>query len=254
MKKTCILLVILLFSLVMVGCESTVATSTNEHKESVQMPVVEDVASAILDEKTGDAEVGEEAAQLSSTEEDFESSDLTDNDNEFSHNLDTVNYIITVIDSSEVIKDSLPFENILVFPIIRIIYPDNNYLEYNLNASIVEASQWMSEILHYRSLISLNVYLQTNRFLSFVYRVDLYGMRADTLFYPITIDMQTGQRVVLSDLVDVNMDFIKKVIEVGRFVNCDPSHPLLDKHGNICPNWLLEQLEAASYTARLCRQ
>ena len=157
-----------------------------------------------------------------------------------------VNYSITIIDSSEIIFIETPrFDNVLTFPLIQVIHT-NEILGEKINDSIIEASRWMSEVLHYIHFATVDIFLQSERYLSFVYGIHFQGGRADTLCYSITIDMQTGKRVILNNLVNTNLEFAKRVIDTSSFIYYEHIH----NQGSLTPSWLLEHLTTSNFTAR----
>ena len=154
-------------------------------------------------------------------------------------------YYITTIDSSEVIFiDNPRFDNVLTFPLIQVTHT-NEILGEKINDSIIEASRWMSEVLHYSNPVDVGISLQSERYLSFIYGIGSPrgARRADTINYPITIDMQTGKRVMLNDLVNTNLEFAERVIDTSSFL-------YFYGHDHLTPNWLLEQMATVNFTAR----
>jgi len=130
-----------------------------------------------------------------------------------------------------------------LFPVIQVVHRDEA-LGDEINRNIIKATQWMNEDIHYRHLVDIRILTQSDRYLSFVYAIEIVARRADTVYYSIIICIQTGQRVMMNDLFDVNMDFVNKVLAVGTFHNCDD---MLDS--SIEPIQLLSMFESTFYTA-----
>jgi|GEM_PF-3245958 len=162
-----------------------------------------------------------------------------------------LHYLVDVIDSSEVINLHIPrFERIFTFPIIQVVIFDDKALEETINGNIIEALRWMGEVFHYLHFANLEIHTESDRYLSFSYDVNLYDpRRTENFYYFVTMDMQTGERIMLNDLVDVSLDFAERIIAIGNFAPYPLGH-YLDEHDNIDPYKLLRELEIASLTAR----
>ncbi|MCL2610198.1 MAG: hypothetical protein FWE02_00800 [Defluviitaleaceae bacterium] len=152
-------------------------------------------------------------------------------------------YNVLLSDSYELLSiEDFPWLYKFHVPIIQIKNMDNKELKERINNNIVESiTYWFNSDVFYNIIsgitsVNTEVHLQNDRFLSFANQFSLYhpNHRRDVLYHFITIDMQTGQKIMLDDLVEVNDAFKEKILELEHnylFIN---------------PSNLIEQLERAS--------
>jgi len=118
---------------------------------------------------------------------------------------------------------------------------DNREIQYKANQSIYEAmfhdAEWWTTNVHPGNL---NIYFQSDRYLSFIHTIGTDNPRVQFHDF-ITIDMQTGYRVTLDDLIDVNEAFVDRALEVGYL-----PFPWDDGHTSLDRNVLLSAIEQAS--------
>jgi len=116
--------------------------------------------------------------------------------------------------SSEYLLDleKLPWAEERPFKIVQVANVADKGLEQKINESIIEATThwvggWLANALMSRSAVigPPKVIFHSDRYLSFANTFHgPFSVRADTFADFITIDMETGQRVMLNDLVIVN--------------------------------------------------
>ena len=152
------------------------------------------------------------------------------------------------IDSSYLLNPlDVPWAEHFSFSIIQADNMNDNELQRKINMSIIEAmTHWIEETYYSEGTVYLipsihnnpMIHLQSERFLSFSNHFDLLNPnRGDSVIDVITIDMSTGERVMLNDLVDVCIEFAERLSIMG-----------------VLPRWmeildadnLLEELQLAS--------
>ena len=179
--------------------------------------------------------------------------DISFSEEIFSDNiLNNCNYTLEVINSSEIILLNSPHsENVFTFPIVQIIKYNDEFLEKKINNSIIDASIWMSEFLPHVFSASIEIHTKIDRYLSFSYNINLFDVnnprvrgRNENFFYFITIDMNSGERVMLNDLININLEFTKKILDLN-LINYSNNFSFEENS-----YYLLSQLEAISLTAK----
>jgi len=124
-----------------------------------------------------------------------------------------VSYDIFFISSKDILnKESFYWAEEFVFDIIQVENLRNDDLEKKINKSIIEAmTHWIKgQVIECEPML-LEVFLQNDRYLSFGSLLNLEGSRADSMVDFITIDMETGQRIVLNDLVEVSEELAYRI-------------------------------------------
>ena len=105
-------------------------------------------------------------------------------------------------------------ELVIYFPQISI--PNNDSLSEKINATILDAStEWVSEqVLEQIAGISYpQILSHSSRYFSFGIWIGSNTQRVISFLYEVTIDMQTGERVMLNDLIDINDEFLDLLYE-----------------------------------------
>ena len=98
----------------------------------------------------------------------------------------------------------------------RIDNPYNDELKNKINISLIEAFvDWMPEKLRYAELSFLGVEICTDKYLSVHMVYTFYGRRVDHVNICNTVDMQTGEIVYLDNLIEVNEEFVKRLLADG---------------------------------------
>lgn len=159
-------------------------------------------------------------------------------------------YSISFIDTSNI--KNLAWCDELSFKIPQIIdMPEERLpLEDAINQNIIEAlTSWIGgKILNVDS-VDLTITCHSTRYLSFVNSFTYESDRIDIINDYVTIDMLTGQRVYLNELVEINEDFAKFLQENPSKVK-EPPQPLwqgipdLNKYTSF---ELMEELKKCSY-------
>ena len=158
-----------------------------------------------------------------------------------------VSYNIAFVRSIDALPNAVyRFDYPLIFDIVQVYGMNNEEVEQKINNSIMEATTWMVEVLYYRHWVfEPKVFMQSERFISFGYGIQLYHPlhSRDFLNYFVTIDVQTGERVMLGDLIKINSDISETILEVSDFWWTDEIPPFV-------PSEMLERLKISSLTAR----
>ena len=133
------------------------------------------------------------------------------------------------------------------FDIIQVKDMDDTELQEKINANILEAmTHWLdifepSFAIGFYPSARITIHMQSERFLSFHRDFGLIGRRADSLIDVITINMLTGERVMLNDLVEVNTAFAEKILETRGSPTMWGFPEIMEN-----PEFLLERLHFAS--------
>ena len=119
---------------------------------------------------------------------------------------------------------------VITFPWVEI--PSDYQLAVKVNNTIVEATtSWITAIILYPREHLMQIMCHTDRFLSILewYEFDIQSF-TNQIFDYITVDMQTGERVFLDDLVIVNDEFID-LLKKGDIVR--PTYNTMQYDGNV---------------------
>lgn len=163
-------------------------------------------------------------------------------------------YSISLVDTSE-FRD-LPWWDKLSFNVIQIrdMPKDKLSLENVMNENIKRAmTSWIRGKVINPALdsVQLEITCHSNRYLSFKNSFIYEGNHRDFIDNYVTIDMTTGQRVYLNDLLKVNKDFVKFLMENPGIIKM-PDDQELWKGGvevsDYSASELLEELNKCSYT------
>jgi len=104
------------------------------------------------------------------------------------------------------------FKENLHFEIIQVVGMEDKNIEQKINESIVKAiTYWMNEDILENSTVDFDIFLQSERYLSFVISFEYVTNRINHLREFITIDMISGDRVMLHDLIYVDEEFAKYI-------------------------------------------
>lgn len=129
-------------------------------------------------------------------------------------------YVITFRNSSEFhnLKDSnlkkFEWSNEFSFPVIQLRNMPDEAVTEIANKNIQKAmTSWISGKIVEPSTVDLSIYCHSEKYLSFVNSFKYVSRRTDYINDYITIDMKTGKRVMLNDLIDVNEAFVKHIQE-----------------------------------------
>lgn len=132
------------------------------------------------------------------------------NNNKSSENLVT-EYSITTIDSTYIHKE-LEWENNVGYKIIKVEHMSDYSLEQKINASIDYAmTSWISEYILYADTANLQIYSHSTNYLSFLNYLKFQDKDTYYVHDYITIDLKTGERVMLDDLVEINEEFVEYI-------------------------------------------
>jgi len=105
------------------------------------------------------------------------------------------------------------------FITVQVSGMDDKNLQNAINESIIKAmTEWVNDLTGF--VVPLGIYpvihFQSDRFLSFSHEFAVFSLeRGDNVINVITIDMRSGERVELRDLVDVDIDFAKKLLALN---------------------------------------
>ena len=136
-----------------------------------------------------------------------------------------LSYAILYIDSSDLLTlNDVPWADDFSFSIIQVEGMEDTTLQKQINENIQYAmTHWIEESFYIEGVVILEqdykptVYLQSDRFLSF--SNDLFysfSRRTDRVYDVITIDMRTGEKIMLNDLVNINTLFVERIIEMDK--------------------------------------
>lgn len=164
-------------------------------------------------------------------------------------------YSISLVDTSWF--GDLPWRDKLSFNVIRIreMPEDKLPLEDVINQNIKNAmTSWVRGKVINPTLdsVRLEITCHSGRYLSFKNSFVYVSAHEDFINDYVTIDMMTGQRVLLNDLVKINEDFTKFLLENPNIIK-EPSDlepwqsvPNLNKDYSLSE--LLEELSKCSFT------
>lgn len=160
-------------------------------------------------------------------------------------------YSISFEDTSSIVD--LPWANDLSFDIIRIhdMPEENATLQTIINTNIkIAMTSWINGKVLNTDAVNLSITCHSSRYLSFVNSFMYESRDIDVINDYITIDMLTGQRVYLNDLIEVNEEFVNYLRENASKIKAPP-HPFWQGVPNLneySPSELLEELNRCSYT------
>lgn len=172
-------------------------------------------------------------------------------------------YIITFRNSSDfyVLKGSQPenvyWSNEFSFPVIQLRNMQDTVVTEITNENIEKAmTSWISGKVVKPSSVDLSIYCHSEKYLSFVNSFKYASRRVDYIKDYITIDMKTGKRVMLNDLVEVNEAFVEHIQEDNIAKASEYSVETLDTDEEklweylkeMEPSDLLKKLEECSLT------
>lgn len=137
-------------------------------------------------------------------------------------------YNVSFVHSTDLLSiEDTPWANEFFLYILQVADMHDKDLQDKVNESIIEAmtgwiipgTLWSNDGISpldgeplYNHTFTIE--LQTDRFLSFSNSYDVvHPRRADNLIDVITIDMQTGERIMLDDLVHINVELANKIVE-----------------------------------------
>ncbi|PPK81376.1 hypothetical protein BXY41_104178 [Lacrimispora xylanisolvens] len=160
-------------------------------------------------------------------------------------------YSISFVDTSNIKNldwsDKLSFE----IPQIKDMSEERLPLEDAINQNIIKAlTSWIGGEIFKVDSVDLTITCHSTRYLSFVNSFTYDSNHVDVINDYVTIDMLTGQRVYLNDLVEINEDFAKYLQENLSKVK-EPPQPLwqgipdLNKYTSF---ELMDELIKCSYT------
>lgn len=227
--------VIIMFMLLLLltGCRAT--PDTEQMNDS--QPVTETVN---IDEEngvgTGDLlQINKEAVNI----------DKGNADTEYS-------YSISLVDTSE-FRD-LPWRDEFSFQVVQVRYmqEDKLLLENIINQNIKEAmTSWIRGKVLTPNTVNLKITCHAGKYLSFGNSFVYQSVHEDFINDYVTIDMMTGQRVQLDDLLEVNEDFVEFLQEnpdiIKTLDDLEPWRGVPDL-SEYSSSELLEKLDKCSYT------
>ena len=84
--------------------------------------------------------------------------------------------------------------------------------EARINQELKDAAiSWLCETVRNSQSDSIDISLQTERFLSVSYSYYWLTRKSSQFYSAVTIDIETGKRVFLRDLIDISQDFMEKI-------------------------------------------
>ncbi|WP_313585046.1 hypothetical protein [Lacrimispora sp.] len=160
-------------------------------------------------------------------------------------------YSVSFVETSN-IKD-LVWHDELSFkiPQIKDMPEERLPFEDTINQNITKAmTSWIGGKIINVDSVDLTITCHSNRYLSFVNSFIYESNHVDIINDYVTIDMLTGQRVYLNELVELNEDFVKYLQENSSKVK-EPPQPLwqgIPDLNEYTSSELLEELKKCSYT------
>lgn len=160
-------------------------------------------------------------------------------------------YSVSFVDTSN-IKD-LVWHDELSFkiPQIKDMPEERLPFEDTINQNITKAmTSWIGGKIINVDSVDLTITCHSTRYLSFVNSFIYESNRVDVINDYVTIDMLTGKRVYLNELVELNEDFVKYLQENSSKVK-EPPQPLwqgISDLNEFSSSELLEELKKCSYT------
>ncbi len=150
----------------------------------------------------------------------------------------------------------IEWKNNFIFKIIRLDYTDNTQVYNNANYSIALAMiSWVKGKVLLATSVDLEIYCHSDRYLSFANIFEYSDRRIDYIRDYITIDIKTGERVMLNDLVEINEEFVKHIRENNIATSSNRAERFDSVPENIweflnemSTDELLKKLETCSYT------
>lgn len=108
--------------------------------------------------------------------------------------------------------DNLKWKNNISYRIVELRHMSDSSLEDAINKSIEEAmTSWISGFVLNADSANLEIYCHSSRYLSFLSSLLYKSKRLDYIHDYITIDLTTGKRVMLDDLIEINEEFVKYI-------------------------------------------
>lgn len=166
-------------------------------------------------------------------------------------------YQINFINTSSM--QELPWRNDLSFNIIQLEDMTDHLAQETANQIIKEAStSWIKGITTEAAPVYSDIYMHSNQYLSFRNRFTYSGInQSDYVSNYFTIDIKNRKRVMLSDLVEINAEFIQYI--QNNFVVKRSERPYSNEFDNdsvklfqylqeMPPDELLERFEGCSKT------
>lgn len=143
------------------------------------------------------------------------------------------------------------------FPVIQLQNMNDSSVAEIANENIKKAmTSWIDGKVIKPSSVDLSIYCHSEEYLSFVNTFEYASHRVDYIRDYITIDMKTGKRVMLNDLIEVNEAFVKHIQEDNIVKASEYSAETLDTAEErlreylkeMEPSDLLKKLEECSLT------
>ena len=108
--------------------------------------------------------------------------------------------------------DNLKWKNNISYRIVELRHMSDLSLEDAINKSIEDAmTSWISGLVLDADSANLEIYCHSSRYLSFLSSLSYNSKRLDYIHDYITIDLKTGKRVMLDDLIEINEEFVKYI-------------------------------------------
>ena len=170
----------------------------------------------------------------------------TSNDQE----INDINYSISFKNTSELY--GLPWNaDDFAFNIIRVKDMINLDFQNMVNDNIEMAmTSWVGGRVEHSDRVNLSITCHSSRYLSFINSYIYESQRVDVINDFITMDMQTGQRVFLNDLIEINEEFAR-YLQVNQYKIKEPPEPMWQTPPDLflfSTSELLEELYKCSYT------
>ncbi|MDL2302215.1 hypothetical protein LJC58_07665 [Lachnospiraceae bacterium OttesenSCG-928-D06] len=189
--------------------------------------------------------LGEESIVINEESQEEESTLLKQNENR--ENYYTLSFSNTSKLSDLIWRDDLSFEMIQ----IKDMPEEKLQLQKFINANIKSAmTSWIGGRVVNAETVELSITCHSDRYLSFVNSFAYVSNRVDYINDYITIDMLTGERVLLNDLLEVDEQFVRYLKENVDKIKAPPN-PLWQappKISEYTMDELLIELKKCSYT------
>lgn len=119
-------------------------------------------------------------------------------------------YSLSIIDPLS--TDELNWSNNISFKIIKLENMSDSEIQKVANTSITQAmTAWISGSILGASSVNLHVHCHNGEYLSFQNSLAYRARRLDYIEDYVTVDMKTGKRVMLNDLVRIDEEFVKYI-------------------------------------------
>lgn len=160
-------------------------------------------------------------------------------------------YSITLINTSDI--KGIAWSDELSFDVIQIEYSpeEDGQFQNTVNETIkTAATSWIKGKVLKAYDVDLTITCFSPKYLSFINSFAYEGQVVDYIKDYVTIDMRTGKRIYLSDLIDINKEFVN-FLQGDTYRIIEPPHPMWQSVSSLLDysySELLEELNKCSYT------